>query len=1084
MTTRLTRAVEGLAATLLTVALLAGPPWLLTTFVGPPLPASWPDLDTLRQLATTGVTDTFVITTLAVIIWIAWAQLAVAIVVETAAAIRRSPPIRLPLLPGTQPLAARLVAATLLLATLAQPRPLAAAPLELATATTVAVVVDDRPAAAEPSVATVTPTVATRTITIGERDSWWSLAETHLGDGLRWRELRELNVGRTLADGTTITAATDQLPPGATLAVPATGHDEYPPDHADGTDDTDGAGEPADAGTALLEDGWEVQPGDHFWHIADATLTQTWGRTPTDGEIVAYWHTLIEANRHRLAPPGDPDLIFPGQHFELPTPPSHPASAPGENEVPHASAGDDAGAVTQGPTPPRTAEPPTLPADPDPQANREGRAQREESQRAVPEVPIPDSETSAREASGLEQVRPGEAAAADVAGPEPARSATGWEHALTSHDGAQAADGDRGPVGTALTFEGWSRLAAGVAAAGLAAAGIIALVRRHRRLALQQRPLGTRLPTPAPDTLDHLHRLELAAADEETTLAGLSELLTTIPAGARPALVVLTDAGTVRLLFADDTDPGPPAEPWHDAEAKDGEPAGWTARLGERGPRRSIGLPLLVTLGRTDDQTILANLASMPTLDMCGHPDDVATALHAATFEVATSRTAGPLTVAVTGAATHPALDQAHTTDDPAAALDTARDQREQDIIDDDRTVLLLVAHAGTTLPNLEDTHDDPFVGVLRAADTLPQDRWAVTIQDHDTATLHLPDGGQVPLQRPELAPDAICNDLDRYSQHVPDPDCVTSVDDQPDGGRPAPDDRPTPTAPPADGSVIDLTNEPTPVGPSPAPSSNGHRHNQTPLTAALQVRILGPVDAHRDGEPITGLAPLTLQILVYLATHRDGVSAERLDDVIWNGQAAAPNSQRLRSALTKLRDSLGDGPDGNPLVPRRRHRSDPVRLDAAVVTDLDLAIGHLEQARTVQGTERLAQLDRALTYVRGEPFAGWPLSWTSEIAERAIAQLQDAAAAAAAGHRRRGQHEAAEHAIITGLKLCDPNETLYIEWARLEASKGRHDQIARIWQRLQAAYDTHADETAGHVGAVTASTIAAFETLRSNVNP
>ena len=82
MTRRLDQLVTGLTGTALTALLLVGPPWLLTTYVGPPIPSSWPDLDTLRTITTIGVTDTFVITTLAVIVWIAWAQLAAAIVTE------------------------------------------------------------------------------------------------------------------------------------------------------------------------------------------------------------------------------------------------------------------------------------------------------------------------------------------------------------------------------------------------------------------------------------------------------------------------------------------------------------------------------------------------------------------------------------------------------------------------------------------------------------------------------------------------------------------------------------------------------------------------------------------------------------------------------------------------------------------------------------------------------------------------------------------------------------------------------------------------------------------------------------------
>ncbi len=194
MTSRLTRLATGLVGTALTVLLLVGPPWLLTTFVGSPIPSSWPDLDLLRSIATVGVADTFVITTLAVIVWIAWVQLAIAFVIEAFAAIRRRPPVRLPLIPGTQPLAARLVAATLLLVTVLQPRPLAAAaPLDLAVATAPPAAIGDEQAPVQQSSARTATPVSTQTIVVGDRDSWWSLAETHLGDGLRWREIRDLN---------------------------------------------------------------------------------------------------------------------------------------------------------------------------------------------------------------------------------------------------------------------------------------------------------------------------------------------------------------------------------------------------------------------------------------------------------------------------------------------------------------------------------------------------------------------------------------------------------------------------------------------------------------------------------------------------------------------------------------------------------------------------------------------------------------------------------------------------------------------------------------------------------------------------
>lgn len=74
---------------------------------------------------------------------------------------------------------------------------------------------------------------------------------------------------------------------------------------------------------------WTAQPGDHLWHIAEATLADAWGRPPTDGEVTPYWQTLVDSNRNALADPSNPDLIYGGQTFALPTPPPPPPPPPG-----------------------------------------------------------------------------------------------------------------------------------------------------------------------------------------------------------------------------------------------------------------------------------------------------------------------------------------------------------------------------------------------------------------------------------------------------------------------------------------------------------------------------------------------------------------------------------------------------------------------------------------------------------------------------------------------------------------------------------------------------------------------------------
>ena len=107
-------------------------------------------------------------------------------------------------------------------------------------------------------------TTATATVVTGDRDSWWSLAERHLGEGLRWRELRALNLERTVSERTTIGPDTDQLESGWSLLVPASDDRTTPPAEPAGQETAEPAPDPSPL--------WEVQGGDHFWRIATVTL--------------------------------------------------------------------------------------------------------------------------------------------------------------------------------------------------------------------------------------------------------------------------------------------------------------------------------------------------------------------------------------------------------------------------------------------------------------------------------------------------------------------------------------------------------------------------------------------------------------------------------------------------------------------------------------------------------------------------------------------------------------------------------------------------------------------------------------------
>lgn len=63
---------------------------------------------------------------------------------------------------------------------------------------------------------------------------------------------------------------------------------------------------------------WTVSPGESLWTIAEELLSDAWSRPPSDADVGPFWRDLVERNRSRLVDPTDPDLIQPGQVFEVP----------------------------------------------------------------------------------------------------------------------------------------------------------------------------------------------------------------------------------------------------------------------------------------------------------------------------------------------------------------------------------------------------------------------------------------------------------------------------------------------------------------------------------------------------------------------------------------------------------------------------------------------------------------------------------------------------------------------------------------------------------------------------------------------
>lgn len=247
-TGRTAHLARGMAALAAATMLVAGVPVALWRLAGWPLPSSWPSLaEITATFQDAYVPDEVILGALAVVCWLAWAQLTTAIALEAAAAIRARPAPSIPLGGPAQRLAAHLVAAITLLGEPATPvPPLAlpavelAAPIEWsapadvplpAAATTTAV--DDAPAR-----------VALPAHRVRPREDLWSIAEARLGDPYRWRDIWNLNQGRTMADGRVFTDP-DLIHPGWVLDLPADAQpatDQHPAPPGISADDLDDGG--------------------------------------------------------------------------------------------------------------------------------------------------------------------------------------------------------------------------------------------------------------------------------------------------------------------------------------------------------------------------------------------------------------------------------------------------------------------------------------------------------------------------------------------------------------------------------------------------------------------------------------------------------------------------------------------------------------------------------------------------------------------------------------------------------------------------------------------------------------------------
>jgi hypothetical protein len=553
--------------------LLGGIPTLLLASIGNPGAG-------LSDLTAGDVTDSVLIDLLATVAWLAWAQFALATMVEAASAIRRTPmPRRIPwVMAGQQELARVLVTAVLLspgLATSLVPLPVGPAPssgMRMQAAVSIPEHFPKPSSVADMSTVQGAPGVG-RPVTThhgasgtqaeaagssvyvvpsGEGPAtYWDLAVAKLGHGERWHEIWRLNEGRRQSDGTVMTSP-NLLRPGWTVLVPAAPETE--------TSDGRPAAVSGPAG-ALRTSEVTVQPGD--------TLSQIVA-DHGDGD----WHRVWDANAGRMERDGrrftNPDLIQPGWKITL-------------------LAGSPLAAVDPAPSTERSAAPITRPTP-----------------RGVPESPAPSiSHPSAPPASDRLE------AEAPVGQPSTA-----------GHDKAPVQTSDvPSTVAPIVAFAGGGGVLAGLTLA--------ALRRRRRRQFRHRRPGRMIAATPA--ELAPLEKALLAdgvrgAADLNwlnEALRSLVHTLANVPNAQLPDVLAVRMSGDLlELVLAAPQVDAPP--PWQ----VDDVALRWSVRRSDPLPfdvedwlRHFAPYPTLATVAYTDaGEHWLLDLERIGALTLAGDP--------------------------------------------------------------------------------------------------------------------------------------------------------------------------------------------------------------------------------------------------------------------------------------------------------------------------------------------------------------------------------------------------------------------------------------------------------------------------------